>query len=119
MIPSDAAHDTVEALGEIGMLQFKDLNPERSAFQRTYANQVHTHGAQGQISNLRIKPCSQVSRTATAQMRLRAVTRGLEQPAVAGAPLMQECRYPRRSAAATKWLASCASSVARCAFLDR
>ncbi|GFR41622.1 hypothetical protein Agub_g2348, partial [Astrephomene gubernaculifera] len=40
MIPADAAHDTVEALGEVGVLQFKDLNVEKSAFQRTYANQV-------------------------------------------------------------------------------
>lgn len=40
MIPSEAAHDTVAALGEIGMLQFKDLVPDKSAFQRTYANQV-------------------------------------------------------------------------------
>ncbi|EFJ47655.1 hypothetical protein VOLCADRAFT_74893 [Volvox carteri f. nagariensis] len=40
MIPADAAHDTVEVLGEIGLLQFKDLNVDKSAFQRTYANQV-------------------------------------------------------------------------------
>jgi len=40
MIPSEAAHDTVAALGEVGLLQFKDLNTEKSAFQRTYANQV-------------------------------------------------------------------------------
>ncbi|KAG2422402.1 hypothetical protein HXX76_016047 [Chlamydomonas incerta] len=40
MIPADNAHDTVEALGEIGLLQFKDLNVDKSAFQRTYANQV-------------------------------------------------------------------------------
>lgn len=40
MIPAEAAHDTIAALGEVGMLQFKDLNAERTAFQRTYANQV-------------------------------------------------------------------------------
>jgi hypothetical protein len=40
MIPAEAAHDTVAALGEVGMLQFKDLNAERTAFQRTYANEV-------------------------------------------------------------------------------
>jgi V-type H+-transporting ATPase subunit a len=40
MIPSEAAHDTVEALGDVGLLQFKDLNIHKSAFQRTYANQV-------------------------------------------------------------------------------
>lgn len=42
MIPAEAAHDTMEALGEVGLLQFKDMNPEKSAFQRTYANQVGT-----------------------------------------------------------------------------
>ncbi len=40
MIPSEAAHDTVASLGELGLLQFKDLNQDKSAFQRTYANQV-------------------------------------------------------------------------------
>ncbi|PSC76142.1 V-type proton ATPase subunit a3-like isoform A [Micractinium conductrix] len=40
MIPAEAAHDTITALGEVGMLQFKDLNAERTAFQRTYANQI-------------------------------------------------------------------------------
>lgn len=40
MIPAESAHDTIAALGEIGLLQFKDLNTDKSAFQRTYANQV-------------------------------------------------------------------------------
>jgi len=28
------------SLGELGLLQFRDMNPEKSSFQRTYANQV-------------------------------------------------------------------------------
>jgi len=40
VIPAEAAHDTVEKLGYVGKVQFKDLNREKSAFQRTYANQV-------------------------------------------------------------------------------
>ena len=40
MLPAESAHDTVAALGEVGLLQFKDLNPDKSAFQRTFANQV-------------------------------------------------------------------------------
>lgn len=40
IIPSESAHDTVAALGEVGLLQFKDLNASKSAFQRTYAHQV-------------------------------------------------------------------------------
>ncbi len=40
LIPAEAAHDTITLLGEVGLLQFKDLNADKSAFQRTYANQV-------------------------------------------------------------------------------
>lgn len=40
MVPAEAAHDTIGALGDVGLLQFKDLNADKSAFQRTYANQV-------------------------------------------------------------------------------
>eukprot|EP01025_Chloroclados_australasicus_P002609 TRINITY_DN105_c1_g1_i1.p1 TRINITY_DN105_c1_g1~~TRINITY_DN105_c1_g1_i1.p1 ORF type:complete len:897 (-),score=88.28 TRINITY_DN105_c1_g1_i1:296-2986(-) len=40
IIPAEAAHDTVFSLGELGLLQFRDLNVEKNAFQRTYANQV-------------------------------------------------------------------------------
>ena len=44
LLPAESAHDTIYALGEVGMLQFKDLNSDKNAFQRTYANQV------GQVS---------------------------------------------------------------------
>ena len=40
MMPAESAHDTVAVLGEVGLLQFKDLNSDKSAFQRTFANQV-------------------------------------------------------------------------------
>lgn len=40
MIPAEAAHETIVSLGEIGLVQFVDLNPNRSAFQRTYATEV-------------------------------------------------------------------------------
>eukprot|EP00242_Pyramimonas_sp_CCMP2087_P004638 CAMPEP_0198211454 /NCGR_PEP_ID=MMETSP1445-20131203/23973_1 /TAXON_ID=36898 /ORGANISM="Pyramimonas sp., Strain CCMP2087" /LENGTH=838 /DNA_ID=CAMNT_0043885717 /DNA_START=197 /DNA_END=2713 /DNA_ORIENTATION=+ len=40
IIPADAAHETITLLGQVGMFQFKDLNTDKSAFQRTYANQV-------------------------------------------------------------------------------
>ena len=42
MMPAESAHDTVAALGEVGLLQFKDLNSDKSAFQRTFANQVRS-----------------------------------------------------------------------------
>jgi V-type H+-transporting ATPase subunit a len=40
MIPAEAAHDTVEALGRLGKLQFKDLNEGESSFKKTYASQI-------------------------------------------------------------------------------
>jgi len=40
IVPAEAAHETVEELGQIGLVQFKDLNEEQSAFQRNYAVQV-------------------------------------------------------------------------------
>lgn len=40
IIPSDAAHETIAELGDLGLMQFKDLNPEQEAFARTYASQV-------------------------------------------------------------------------------
>ena len=41
MMPAESAHDTIAALGETGLLQFKDLNYEKSGFQRAFANQVN------------------------------------------------------------------------------
>lgn len=35
-IQNDAAHDTLHELGEVGCLQFKDMNSEKSAFQRLF-----------------------------------------------------------------------------------
>jgi len=36
----EAAHDTVDQLGRLGAIQFKDLNPEVSPFQRNFVNEV-------------------------------------------------------------------------------
>ncbi|KAJ7522696.1 hypothetical protein O6H91_18G023200 [Diphasiastrum complanatum] len=44
IIPVESAHDTVTYLAHLGLLQFKDLNSGKSAFQRTYANQVKRCG---------------------------------------------------------------------------
>ena len=45
MMPAESAHDTVAALGQVGLLQFKDLNTDKSAFQRSYASQVQSMAA--------------------------------------------------------------------------
>lgn len=36
----EAAHDTVDELGKLGLIQFRDLNPHVNAFQRNFVNEV-------------------------------------------------------------------------------
>lgn len=36
----EAARDTVDELGTLGLIQFNDLNPDQNAFQRHFANEV-------------------------------------------------------------------------------
>ncbi|GAB2275059.1 V-type proton ATPase subunit a1 [Dionaea muscipula] len=40
IIPVESAHRAVSYLGELGLLQFRDLNADKSPFQRTFVNQV-------------------------------------------------------------------------------
>jgi hypothetical protein len=40
MLPTECAYDIIYALGDVGLLSFKDLNAEKSAFQRGFASQV-------------------------------------------------------------------------------
>ncbi|GER35511.1 v-type proton ATPase subunit a [Striga asiatica] len=40
IIPVESAHRAISYLGDLGLFQFKDLNAEKSPFQRTYAAQV-------------------------------------------------------------------------------
>ncbi|KVI02018.1 ATPase, V0 complex, subunit 116kDa [Cynara cardunculus var. scolymus] len=44
IIPIESARLTVSYLGDIGLIQFKDLNAEKSPFQRTYAGQIKRCG---------------------------------------------------------------------------
>jgi len=39
-IQVEAAHDTVDELGKLGLVQFRDLNPEVNAFQKNFVNEV-------------------------------------------------------------------------------
>jgi len=39
-IQMDAAHDTVDELGKLGLIEFRDLNPHVNAFQRNFINEV-------------------------------------------------------------------------------
>ncbi|XP_065882276.1 V-type proton ATPase subunit a2-like [Euphorbia lathyris] len=40
IIPIESARHTILYLGDLGLFQFKDLNAEKSPFQRTYASQI-------------------------------------------------------------------------------
>ena len=40
IVNEDAAHDCVQKLGDLGVLEFTDLNPELTPFQRRYVNYV-------------------------------------------------------------------------------
>ncbi|CAN6481077.1 unnamed protein product [Victoria cruziana] len=44
IIPMESAHLTASYLGDLGLIQFKDLNADKSPFQRTYANQIRRCG---------------------------------------------------------------------------
>ncbi|KAI4297640.1 hypothetical protein L6164_037522 [Bauhinia variegata] len=44
IIPVESAHLTVSYLGDLGLVQFKDLNADKSPFQRTYATQIKRCG---------------------------------------------------------------------------
>uniref|UniRef100_A0A0D9YCB6 V-type proton ATPase subunit a n=1 Tax=Oryza glumipatula TaxID=40148 RepID=A0A0D9YCB6_9ORYZ len=44
IIPAESAHLAVSYLGDLGLLQFKDLNADKSPFQRTYASQIKRCG---------------------------------------------------------------------------
>ncbi|TDL17140.1 ATPase V0/A0 complex [Rickenella mellea] len=39
-IPNEVAHDAIYELGELGDVQFKDLNPDVNPFQRSYVGEV-------------------------------------------------------------------------------
>ncbi|XP_021758353.1 V-type proton ATPase subunit a2-like [Chenopodium quinoa] len=44
IIPIESAHRTISYLGDLSIFQFKDLNTEKSPFQRTYAAQIKRCG---------------------------------------------------------------------------
>lgn len=44
IIPIESAHRTISYLGDLSLFQFKDLNAEKSPFQRTYAAQIKRCG---------------------------------------------------------------------------
>ncbi|KMZ65135.1 hypothetical protein ZOSMA_338G00190 [Zostera marina] len=47
IIPIESSHLTVSYLGELGLVQFRDLNANKNLFQRTHANQIKRCGEMG------------------------------------------------------------------------
>ncbi|KAH8978706.1 ATPase V0/A0 complex subunit [Lactarius akahatsu] len=39
-VPAEVAHDTVSELGELGNVEFKDLNPDVNPFQRSFVGEI-------------------------------------------------------------------------------
>ncbi|EEB92846.1 hypothetical protein MPER_08581 [Moniliophthora perniciosa FA553] len=39
-VPTEVAHDTVAEIGELGNVQFKDLNPNVNPFQRSFVGEI-------------------------------------------------------------------------------
>jgi V-type H+-transporting ATPase subunit a len=40
IVPEEAARDTIERVGELGVMQFQDLNSDTPAFKRAYSTQI-------------------------------------------------------------------------------
>ncbi|TCD63275.1 H(+)-transporting V0 sector ATPase subunit a [Steccherinum ochraceum] len=40
IVPTEVAHDTIAELGELGNVQFKDLNPDVNPFQRAFVGEI-------------------------------------------------------------------------------
>ncbi|KAL9274728.1 V-type proton ATPase subunit a3-like protein [Drosera capensis] len=49
IIPIESAHLSISYLGDLGLIQFKDLNAEKSPFQRTHAAQMKRTGEMARI----------------------------------------------------------------------
>ncbi|KAG8387735.1 hypothetical protein BUALT_Bualt02G0052300 [Buddleja alternifolia] len=57
IIPVESAHRAVSYLGHLGLLQFRDLNDDKSPFQRTFVNQIQL------LENFpQVKRCAEMSR---------------------------------------------------------
>ncbi|EEE55633.1 hypothetical protein OsJ_03980 [Oryza sativa Japonica Group] len=49
IIPAESARLAVTYLGELGLLQFKDLNEDKSPFQRIFVNQINKAGVKSSV----------------------------------------------------------------------
>ncbi|KAL1827618.1 hypothetical protein ACET3Z_006030 [Daucus carota] len=59
VIPVESAHCAITYLGELGLLQFRDLNAEKSPFQRTFVTQRFQGRTYGVLGTSEMDPDSE------------------------------------------------------------
>ncbi|KAL2254783.1 V-type proton ATPase subunit a3 [Sesamum indicum] len=74
IIPVESAHLAVSYIGDLGLIQFKDLNAEKSPFQRTYAIQIKRCGEMARKLRFFRDQMSKVGLTPTARSATQAIT---------------------------------------------
>ncbi|KAJ3242214.1 H(+)-transporting V0 sector ATPase subunit a [Chytriomyces hyalinus] len=86
-IPMEIAQPTVAEIGELGLMQFRDLNPDVNAFQRTFVNDIRRlddmerklRFLKGQIDKAQMRIRSDPAATATARARTHQEVDELEE----------------------------------------
>ncbi|KAJ3142638.1 H(+)-transporting V0 sector ATPase subunit a [Physocladia obscura] len=76
-IPMEIAQPTVAEIGELGLIEFRDLNPDVNAFQRTFVNDIRRlddmerklRFLKGQVEKAQIRIKSDAAVTAAARAR--------------------------------------------------
>ncbi|KAL0422803.1 UNVERIFIED_CONTAM: V-type proton ATPase subunit a3 [Sesamum latifolium] len=74
IIPVESAHLAVSYIGDHGLIQFKDLNAEKSPFQRTYAIQIKRCGEMARKLRFFRDQMSKAGLTPTARSATQAIT---------------------------------------------
>ncbi|CAA6656874.1 unnamed protein product [Spirodela intermedia] len=72
IMPVESAHRAITYLGDLGLLQFKDLNKDKSPFQRTFANQVKRCGEMSRKLNFFKDQISKAGLLSTPRPALRS-----------------------------------------------
>ncbi|KAL0334691.1 UNVERIFIED_CONTAM: V-type proton ATPase subunit a3 [Sesamum radiatum] len=74
IIPVESAHLAVSYIGDLGLIQFKDLNAEKSPFQRTYAIQIKRCGEMARKLRFFRDQMSKAGLAPTARSATQAIT---------------------------------------------
>ena len=58
MIPKQMVFETIEKIGELGIVQFIDLNQQEMSFKRMFSKEIHVSNVLTDFLSLNIKTCS-------------------------------------------------------------